>query len=138
MTYYQYIYISIIIGNNNLCNNIYHKNICIVLINGKSNKHKKLKQLTHTTRPNIITVQETKLTTSLTLNIPNYTPIRTKIVEELERGLLTYNFICFQNAKTLIHCKHNAYYSASGQTSHLKKHNAQGTQVVVWKHQTKD
>ena len=56
------------------------RNICIVQINSISNKQKQLKQLADTTQPNIITVQKTKLTTSKTPNIPNYTPTHTDSV----------------------------------------------------------
>ena len=50
-----------------------NKNILIVQINinGISNKHMELKQLAHTTQPDLITVQGTKLTTSKT-ELENY------------------------------------------------------------------
>ena len=49
-----------------------------VHINDITNKQEELKQLAYTTQPDIITIQETKLTTtSKTPKITNYTHIRT-------------------------------------------------------------
>ena len=59
-----------------------------------TNKQEKLKQLAYTTQPDIITIQDIKLTTtSKTPKITNYTPIRTDRVVKLGGRLLTYIFL---------------------------------------------
>ena len=70
-------------------------------INSITNKQDELKQPVYTTRPGIITIQETEpTTTSKTPKITNYTPIRTdRVVVKLGGGLLTY----IRHNITLIH-----------------------------------
>ena len=71
-------------------------------INGISNKIKELELLIHDTKADIITIQETKLTSnSKTPKINNYTEIRKERTYNKGGGLLTYikNNITFTNDK---------------------------------------
>ena len=84
-------------------------------------KHNEIEQLAHTTQPNIITVQETKLTTiSKTPNISTCTPSFTKGVGKLGGRLVTY----IKHNKTLAqlnistNIKQKQYRTTYGQYPH--------------------
>ena len=68
------------------------KNIVIlqININGIRNKIEELKNIVHNTQPDIVTIQETKLTQKAkTPKIPHYTTIRTDKRAQARRGLIT-------------------------------------------------
>ena len=70
-----------------------HKQIKILQLNanGIRNTVQELKHLIHTTQPDIITIQESKLTSaSRTSQIPHFTAIRTSRKHKQGGGLITY------------------------------------------------
>ena len=99
-----------------------HNNTLSILqlnINGINNKHEELKQLAHTTQPDIITIQETKLRrTTKTPTLPDYTHIRTDRQGKLGGGLLTY-------------IRHNITFTNLPIPSHINTHNTELQLVKV-------